>query len=155
LRILNSIVITLGTFFYIGYMPFAPGTFGSLAGLFIFWLIKGDAFFCILAAAVLTIIGFLVSGRAEKIINRKDPSVIVIDEVSGILISLIFIPYDLKLVVLAFLLFRILDTLKPYPAGKLQNLKGSLGIMIDDIIAGIYTNIILQLVIRLASFKTS
>ncbi len=64
------------------------------------------------------------------------------------LLSLLFIPYDLKLVIIAFFLFRILDTLKPYPAGRVQNIQGSIGIMGDDIIAALYTNIILQLVSR-------
>lgn len=79
----------------------------------------------------------------------------MIDEVSGMLLSLIFLPYDIKLVIIAFILFRILDTLKPYPLGRLQNLAGSIGIMSDDIVAGLYTNIILQVVLRLVSFKAS
>lgn len=79
----------------------------------------------------------------------------MIDEVSGMLLSLIFIPYDIKLVIMAFILFRILDTLKPYPLDRLQNLAGSIGIMSDDIVAGLYTNIILQVVLRLVSFKAS
>lgn len=101
------------------------------------------------------ILGFLVAGRAEEIFNKKDARYIVIDEIVGMLLSLIFIPYDIKLVIIAFIIFRILDALKPYPAGSLENLKGSLGVMSDDIIAGLYTNIILQIVLRLASLKTS
>lgn len=99
--------------------------------------------------------GFLLSGRAEKIFNKKDAGCIVIDEVSGMLLSLIFIPYDIKLVIMAFILFRILDALKPFPSDRLQNLTGSIGIMSDDIVAGLYTNIILQVVLRLVSFKAS
>ena len=99
--------------------------------------------------------GFLLTGRAEKIFNKKDARCIVIDEVSGMLLSLIFIPYDVKLVIMAFVLFRILDTLKPFPSGRLERISGSMGIMSDDIVAGLYTNIILQVVLRLASFKTS
>jgi len=96
-----------------------------------------------------------LSGRAEKIFNKKDAGCIVIDEVSGMLLSLIFIPYDIKLVILAFILFRILDALKPFPLDRLQSLNGSIGIMSDDIVAGLYTNIILQVALRLVSFKTS
>lgn len=99
--------------------------------------------------------GFLIAGQAERIFNKKDARCIVIDEVSGILLSLIFIPYDIKLVITAFCLFRILDAIKPYPADRLQRYKGSIGIMSDDILAGLYTNIILQLVLRGISFRIS
>ncbi|MDP2938282.1 MAG: phosphatidylglycerophosphatase A, partial [Candidatus Omnitrophota bacterium] len=92
---------------------------------------------------------------AEKIFNKKDAGCIVIDEVAGMLLALIFIPYDIKLVIMAFILFRILDALKPFPLDRLQNLTGSIGIMSDDIVAGFYTNIILQIVFRLVAFKTS
>lgn len=149
------IIKTLSTFFYIGYLPFIPGTFASIVGIFLFYLIKGNNFTYILFTLTLMILGFLVAGRAEEIFNKKDARYIVIDEIVGMLLSLIFIPYDIKLVIIAFIMFRILDALKPYPAGSLENLKGSLGVMSDDIIAGLYTNIILQIVLRLASLKTS
>lgn len=87
--------------------------------------------------------------------GEKDPGCIVIDEVCGMLLSLAFLPPDPGLVIFAFLVFRIMDTLKPYPAGVLQRLKGSVGIMSDDIVAGFYTNIILQLILKLASFNSS
>jgi phosphatidylglycerophosphatase A len=83
--------------------------------------------------------------------NRKDARCIVIDEVCGILVALMFIPADIKIVVIAFLLFRLLDALKPYPAGCLERLDGGMGIMCDDLVAGLYTNIILQVVLRFAS----
>jgi len=99
--------------------------------------------------------GFLVGGSAEKMFGKKDSKFIVIDETSGMLLSLILIPYNYKFVILGFFLFRILDTLKPYPAGRFENLKGSLGIMCDDLVAAVYTNLILQVVLRWASFKIS
>lgn len=88
-------------------------------------------------------------------LNKKDASCIVIDEVCGMLLSLIFLPYNIKIVVLAFILFRILDALKPFPLDRLQRLKGGPGIMADDLVAGLYTNIILQIVLKLVSFKAS
>ena len=94
-------------------------------------------------------LGLITSGRTEKLLNKKDPGCIVIDEVAGMLIALSFIPYDLKLVFLAFLIFRILDTLKPFPAGKLQYLSGSVGVIADDLIAGIYTNIVVLVILKL------
>jgi len=145
----------ISTFFYVGYLPFFPGTFASIVGLFLFYLMKDNIFIYVSVTLVLMILGLLSAGKAEKIFNRKDAGCIVIDEVSGMLLALIFIPYSIKLAIIAFVLFRILDGLKPYPAGLFQNLKGSLGIMSDDIVAGLYTNIILQVALRLASFKIS
>ncbi|MFH1269872.1 MAG: phosphatidylglycerophosphatase A [Candidatus Omnitrophota bacterium] len=151
----NFITRTASTFFYVGYLPFMPGTFASIAALFLFYGVKDNSFIYALLTLGLIILGFLVSGRAEKIFNKKDAGCIVIDEVCGMLLSLAFIPYDIRLVIAAIILFRILDILKPYPAGRLQSLSGSIGIMGDDIIAALYTNIILQVFLRLASFKAS
>ena len=148
-------VILASTFFYVGYLPLIPGTFGSIAGLFLFYLVKNNWPFYLLVTSALITLGFLVSGEAERIFNKKDARYIVIDEVTGMLLSLAFIPYDLRLVIIAFFLFRLLDTLKPFPAGRIEGLKGGAGVMGDDIIAGLYTNIILQVVLRFASFKTS
>lgn len=145
----------LSTFFYVGYLPFIPGTFSSMVCIFIFLWISQNIFIYGLLTITFMLAGLLVSGRAERLFNKKDARCIVIDEVSGMLLSLMFIPYDLKLVIIGFILFRILDTLKPYPAGRLQELHGSIGIMGDDIVAGLYTNIILQFVLRCASFKIS
>lgn len=132
-----------------------PGTFGSLAGLLIFYLVRANTWLHVLLTFVLLIAGFLFAGKAERVLNRKDSPRIVIDEVVGMLISLLFLPYGLKIAISGFVLFRILDTLKPFPAGLLQDLKGSKGVMADDIIAGLYTNVILQIVVRLASCKVS
>lgn len=149
------IIKTIGTFFYVGYLPLIPGTFASIVGVILFYFIKDNILVYTIFVLVLIILGFLTSGKAEKIFNKKDARCIVIDEVSGVLLSLIFIPYNIKLVIIAFFIFRILDALKPYPAGVFQNLKGSLGIMVDDIIAGLYTNLILQIVLRFASLRTA
>jgi phosphatidylglycerophosphatase A len=145
----------IASFFFVGYLPLIPGTFGSAAGLVIYYLLRHrltDIFF---VTVLVTIIGFWVSSEAEKVFGKKDDRRIVIDEVSGMLISLLFLPYDIRFIVCGFLLFRIMDTLKPYPACALQRLKGGAGVMLDDVVAGIYTNIVLQLVLRLAAFKTS
>jgi phosphatidylglycerophosphatase A len=155
MEIRKTVVKSLSTFFYVGFLPFMPGTFGSLSAILIYYFIKDNYFIYIASTIGLIALGFLVTSEAEKIFNRKDSSYIVIDEVSGMLLSLIFIPYDVKLVIVAFIIFRILDTLKPYPCGSFQELKGSVGVMGDDIIAALYTNIVLQIVLRLASFKIS
>jgi phosphatidylglycerophosphatase A len=142
---------TISTFFYSGYFPLIPGTAGSLAGLALYFLLKDDPLAYIFVLSVLLILGFLVSGQAEKVFGRKDPPCVVIDEVCGMLLSLLFLPYDIKLVIIAFLIFRILDTLKPYPIGSFEKLKGGFGVMSDDIIAGLYANLILQVVVSFAS----
>lgn len=153
MQIRKILIPALASFFYVGYFPLIPGTFGSLAGVALFFAVKESVSACILLTFAMTLLGFLVSGRAEVIAGKKDPSHIVIDEVSGMLLSLLFIPYDIRLLLLGFLLFRILDSLKPFPAGFLQKLPGSLGIMSDDIVAAVYTNAILQFVLRTTSFK--
>ena len=143
------------TFFYVGYFPLIPGTAGSLAGVIVYFLVKENPLAYILTLAALLILGFWASGKAEKLIGKKDPSSVVIDEVCGMLLSLAFLPYNIKLVIIAFFIFRLLDTLKPFPIGRLERLKGSLGIMTDDLVAGIYTNIILQVVVIFTSLKAS
>ena len=152
---LNFIIKTTTTFLYVGYLPFIPGTFASIVGIILFYFVKDNIFLYILLTLILIALGFLFTGRAEKIFNKKDARCIVIDEISGMLLSLIFIPYDIKLVIIAFILFRLLDALKPFPSNRLQNLTGSISIMSDDIVAGLYTNLILHVVLRLVSFKIS
>jgi len=152
---LDSPVKILSTFFGIGYLPLISGTYASIAGLLIFILIGNMTAGYVLVTALVLGLGFAVCTKAERVFNQKDSRRIVIDEVSGMLVALLFLPHDLKIAVLAFVIFRILDITKPYPANKLERLSGSLGVMLDDIMAGIYTNIILQLVLRLTSFKVS
>ena len=151
----KSLARIINTFFYVGYLPLIPGTFGSIAGLFLFFIIKDNALIFPLTTLVLLTLGFMFSGQAEEEEGRSDPPCVVIDEVCGMLLSLLFLPCNIKLVILAFIIFRILDTLKPYPIGRLERLKGGMGIMSDDIVAGFYTNIILQVVVRFTSFNTS
>jgi phosphatidylglycerophosphatase A len=100
----------------------------------------------IAAILISTALGFIASGRVEKIMGEKDPGEIIIDEFSGMLISLYRIPPSMGYVVTGFLLFRFFDIVKPKPIRNLEKLKGGIGIMSDDIIAGVYTNIILQFV---------
>ena len=145
----------ISTFFYVGYFPLIPGTAGSLAGVFVYLLAKNNIAAHIMVLCGLLILGLLVSGRVEEVSKSKDPSFIVIDEVCGMLLALLFLPYDIKFVIIAFIIFRILDTLKPWPVGRIERLKGGLGIMGDDIVAGIYTNIVLQVVVRFITFKGS
>jgi phosphatidylglycerophosphatase A len=94
----------------------------------------------------LLIVGFLTSGRAENIFGIKDDRRIVIDEVCGMLLSLLFIPYKRLYYLMGFLLFRLFDICKPYPMRKLELMPGSAGIMLDDIVAALYTNLVLRVI---------
>ena len=138
----------IATFFYVGYLPLIPGTFGSAAALLLYIFLKPGLLAQYAFLALFLSLGFYFSGKAEKQFNIKDPKYIVIDEVAGMFLTLLFVPLDLRLLVIGFLLFRVLDTIKPYPADRLQNLNGSAGIMLDDIVAGLYANMILQFLSR-------
>jgi phosphatidylglycerophosphatase A len=146
----NFIVKATSSFLFIGYLPLVPGTFGSLAGVGLFYALRGvtavNYFLFILGIVAL---GLVTSGRMESLLNKKDPRCVVIDEVAGMLLALSFMPHDFKIIFLGFLVFRILDTLKPYPAIRLQNMHGAVGIMGDDLVAGIYTNLVLQVILKL------
>ena len=148
----NFLVKALSTFFYVGFLPLIPGTFASLIGVSIFYLTRGNFWLMILLTASIIILGFAVSGEAERMFKKKDAKYIVIDEVAGMLLSLIFLPFDIKFVIIAFVLFRLLDILKPYPANRFHELKGSIGIMGDDIVAGLYTNLIISVALKLGFF---
>lgn len=148
----NFLVKTLSTFFYVGFLPLIPGTIASLVGVAIFYFTGGNFWIMTLLAASIMILGFTVSGKAEKLFNKKDAKCIVIDEVAGMLLSLMFLPFDIKYVIAAFVLFRLLDILKPYPANRIQDLKGSMGIMGDDIVAGLYTNLIMLIILKMGFF---
>jgi len=151
----DFLIKTLSTFFYAGYLPLIPGTFASMVGLWLYYFIKDNPATYLILTFSLIILGFIISGRAEKIFHKKDHRAIVIDEVCGMLLSLLFIPFDPRFAIIAFFIFRLLDTVKPYPANRFQELKGSAGVMSDDIVAGLYTNVILQAVVRFTSFRTS
>ena len=144
------VIIFIATGCYSGYLPKAPGTWGSLVGLAIFFLLHNLSVPVYLAAtAAIFLIGLFAAGEAEKIMDRKDPGLVVIDEIAGMLVTMIAAPAAPLIMVLGFILFRIFDILKPFPIRLIdQRIHGGLGIMLDDIVAGLYSLIILQLVIR-------
>jgi phosphatidylglycerophosphatase A len=148
LKLKELFIKGMATFLGVGCLPLIPGTFGSIVGLIIFFYVNKSIFLYGLFTVSFLFLGFLLAGRAERVLGQKDHRAIIIDEIAGMLLSLLFIPFDLKLIFIGFFLFRLLDTLKPYPAGKIQDLAGSIGVMGDDIIAGLYTNLILQIVSR-------
>ncbi len=137
---------TLATGLGLGYSPVAPGTAGSiLAVVSAYFLIKGNIVILLIATLVVTAIGTYSSTFVENDLGSEDPSIVVIDEIAGMWISLIFLPVTPWLYLSAFVLFRLFDVVKPFPINSLQKLPGGWGIMFDDVLAGIYSLLILQL----------
>ena len=140
---INNLSLLIITFFYIGKIRYAPGTFSSLATLLIWILfIPTDYFIRISITFLLTIIGFIFIKFSLPNFKEDDPQSIVIDEVVGMSIALIFIN-DLLIMIIAFLLFRMLDILKPSIIYYSQHFPGAYGILLDDILAGIITSMLL------------
>jgi phosphatidylglycerophosphatase A len=158
----------------VGYLPLAPGTWGSLVGIGLYLLIRGVLmktllsvtvksntvylFYAVVAFEVvfvssLSLLGVWAASRTEQLSGKKDPSKVVIDEVAGQFIALIPVPFIIKTgwwwFILAFILFRFFDIVKPYPARTFESLKGGLGIMADDIVAGIYAAMAVALAITI------
>jgi phosphatidylglycerophosphatase A len=130
-------------------MPLVPGTFGSAAGILVFLLVKDNPALYASAFAVFCALGFAFCGDSEKVFKKKDPKYVVIDEVCGMLLCLAFLPqYSVTVLVSAFFIFRILDTTKAYPANVIQDMHGAVGIMGDDLVAGVYGNIVMQVLVR-------
>ena len=144
----------LSTFFFIGYFPKAPGSAATLAGMIIGYCLKDYPVFYVLTFLVITILGFWSAGKMEKFVGEKDPSCVVIDEVTGVMIAFFMLPWNWSIVWTAFFLFRAFDMFKIYPANKFESLPGAIGVMMDDVIAGIYTNITMQIAIFLAISTT-
>ncbi len=138
----------LASFFGVGFFPFGPGTLASAAGLLIVLALPGSGLLYLLVFVAVTVTGFIVSDRVEKATGLKDPSFIVIDEVAGALLAFAMLPATPQVLWPAFFLFRAFDMFKIYPANKFESLKGGVGVMMDDIIAGIYTNLTMQVAIR-------
>ncbi len=132
----------------LGYLPVAPGTVGSAFSCLIYILFRPDALALSIIIPVCFIAGVLVSDRTERFLNEKDSSHIVVDEFAGYLVSVFLIPFSIPNAIIAFLLFRAFDIVKPTPIRQLERrIPGGLGIMIDDILAGVYANLVLQLIL--------
>jgi phosphatidylglycerophosphatase A len=150
-RNVTRLAVFLATAGYCGYFPIAPGTIGSAAGLVVYilvWWLRTPA------VEVILIVGLFAAGTwagtiAERYFGGIDPGPIVIDEVVGMLITLAFIPVGVNAAVTGFVLFRIFDVIKPFPAARLEKLHGGFGVMADDAMAGIYANLSLRVLMGL------
>lgn len=155
----------------VGFMPVAPGTWGSMVGVCIFLLLRFlntrlfvyaathnintlplEAFRTMIflgGLIALTLAGVWAASRAETLLHRKDPGAVVVDEVAGQLITLLVVPFNAnwQTVMAGFLLFRVFDIWKPYPVRQLESLPSGLGIMADDVLAGVYAAATLSIVV--------
>ena len=143
---LGLFVATCG---YIGFVPVAPGTFGSAAGLVLFALIRWSGSMAIELGAIVLLLALGVwSGNvAERHFRRVDPGPVVLDEVAGMLITLALIPVTVSGAIVAFFVVRLLDVVKPWPADRLEALPGGFGMMADDAMAAVYGNVAMRLLI--------
>jgi phosphatidylglycerophosphatase A len=133
----------------LGYAPVAPGTFGSAAGILIYWLTRHWSTPAQLGIiVVVSLVGTWAATRAATHFGREDPGEVVIDEVAGQLVTLAFTGAGLTATIAAFLIFRVLDIIKPYPANRFERLHGGVGIMADDLMAGVYGCVLVHLLMR-------
>mgnify|MGYP002630591794 FL=1 len=148
---MQLVIKFLATLGFSGYTPKIPGTVGSFlaAVLLYFWQLKFALmpFATLLALVIIFILGVWLSTKMEEMTGKHDPQEVVIDEMMGLWIALLFIPFNIVAWGIGFILFRVFDIWKPWLIGKAQDLEGGYGIMMDDILAGVVTNIILTLII--------
>lgn len=159
----------------VGYMPIAPGTWGSAVGVGIYLVLRGLFFTVltpfasrrnlswphiayvavtleVLVIGCVTLVGIWAASRTEELSGRKDPGKVVIDEVAGQMIALAVLPLEMQswwMILLAFLLFRLFDIIKPYPCRRLESLPSGLGIMADDVLAGAYAAIAMGAIVTI------
>jgi phosphatidylglycerophosphatase A len=141
----------------VGYLPLMPGTYGSLVAVGIFLgltqVARGNVLIAVVLVSIVafTFVGIWAASRTEELSGRKDPGKVVVDEVAGQLISLfpltLFSQWTTAAVIISFILFRFFDIVKPYPARRFEAFKGGLGIMCDDLVAGVYGAVITSIII--------
>ena len=149
MRRLGLFIATCG---YLGYVPIAPGTFGSAAGLAVFYAVRSTGSVSVELAAIVVLfaVGIWSGTVAEHHFGGTDPGPIVLDEVVGMLITLALLPVNLTGAITGFLIFRVLDVLKPWPAAGFEKLPGGLGVMADDGMAALYGNLLMRGLIAFA-----
>jgi phosphatidylglycerophosphatase A len=135
----------LATGFGSGYAPFAPGTAGSVVGLLLFWPLSALAWpYQAVVSAVISLAGALAATHVADHVRLKDPGIVVVDEIVGMWVTLIGLPYLPGTAAAGFVLFRLMDVFKPWPARDLERLPGGWGIVADDVAAGVYANLLLR-----------
>jgi phosphatidylglycerophosphatase A len=141
----GKMVLVLSSWFGSGFAPVAPGTFGTLAAIPLVmgfgFLGPWAAFLCVVGISALAV---WVSQKAESLFAKKDPSQVVIDEVAGLSVTMFLVPLSWLSICLGFFLFRFFDILKPWPVNRAEKLPGGFGIVLDDLVAGVYAQLFLR-----------
>jgi phosphatidylglycerophosphatase A len=146
---LKGLILFFSSGTYLGYIPFASGTFGTLWGLPIFYFLSAQSLLIQIPIILASIgLAILLAGQAETFLKRKDPSQVVIDEIVGYMVTVAGMSFSWTNAILGFFIFRIMDILKPFPIRKIdQKMPGGWGIVLDDVLAGIYSQIILRILV--------
>ena len=134
---------------YLGYVPVAPGTFGSAAGLVVFAAVRWSGSPALELAVIILLfaVGVWSANAAERHFGGVDPAPVILDEVVGMLITLAFLPVNITGAIVGFLLFRLFDVVKPWPANRVEALHGGLGVKADDAKAGVYGNVAMRVLV--------
>lgn len=144
---MTFVAVMLATSLGVGYIPIAPGTFGSLVGLLLWWVVPPSAGAQLAAIVAVFVLGAWSAGVCERQFHSRDPQVVVVDEVLGVLMTLWLNPVGWGGALVGFVLFRLFDVLKPYPANRLEALHGGIGVMADDAMAAVYANLTLRVLL--------
>ena len=144
MRAFGFIMATAG---FTGYAPIAPGTVGSIVGLVMLLAVRasGNPFVEVGVLVVVIVIGVWSAGVVERHVGIEDPGIVVVDEVAGMLLTLLWIPLTWPTALVGFLAFRVFDIIKPFPARRAEQLPGGWGIMADDVFAAVYAHLVVRL----------
>ena len=145
---IDRVAYVIATAGFVGRFPFAPGTAGSIAGVALYALVYQANSWTLEAVVLLAtlVLGIWSATVVERVLG-KDPSIVVIDEVLGMLMTLAFLDVTVSAAIAGFFLFRLFDVIKPFPAGRLEHLHGGFGVMMDDAMAGVYSHVVLRLLL--------
>ena len=146
----DRLYLTYATGLYIGFIPGAPGTYASFAATLLYFFIYRHSGRILPALHIsslcfITLAGVLASAAISRRTGEEDPSYIVIDEVAGQLLTFLFLPVNFLNLAVGFIAFRVFDMWKPFPIRKLESFENGVGVMADDLLAGVYANVLLQL----------
>jgi phosphatidylglycerophosphatase A len=146
----DKIALTIALWFGMGAFPGIPGTIGSIGAVPLYMLMSlFEAEYQVIFFCIISMLAVWSSGRAEQLIGRNDPGLIVVDEVSGFLLTVLFIPLTFFNILAGLFLFRLFDIIKPYPIKTIEKLRGGFGIVFDDLLAGFYAHLSLLLILYL------
>jgi phosphatidylglycerophosphatase A len=146
---MRNLVIAVASGGYVGYIPVASGTFGSMVGIPLFWLFDGVRSTSVAAYVLIYLasvgLACWIAGRADAYLNEHDSHKIVIDEIVGYVAATLFLAPTLSNTLGAFVIFRVFDVLKPFPAGYIDaHVPGGYGVVLDDVVSGLYTNLMMH-----------